>query len=59
MRTGRPWCAKCDGRGIIRETAGRYVRCDCGRLPDSKGAALLAKQEKLDKRLEEIRLKGL
>jgi hypothetical protein len=34
---------------------GRYVRCPCGKLPDSWGAAKLAEQAALDARLEEIK----
>jgi hypothetical protein len=34
---------------------GRYVRCPCGKLADSWGAAKLAEQAALDARLEEIK----
>jgi hypothetical protein len=52
-------CLKCFGDGVFRnrETR-RFDKCDCGRLPNVKGISKLAKQEKLDKRLQELREKG-
>lgn len=61
----------CGGTGVVRQKAvgpdgtplgrgqdGRWVRCDCGRMPDSRGAAKLAQQKRLDERLAEIEKRG-
>jgi hypothetical protein len=50
-------CGICYGRGVMRKGS-RYVKCLCGRLTDSRGAALLAKQKKLDDRFRELKDKG-
>jgi hypothetical protein len=55
------WCKVCYGRGVMRVRVGgttrlgAYVRCVCGRLPDSRGQKLMADQEALQKRLEEVK----
>jgi hypothetical protein len=52
-------CFNCYGQGIIRnKTTGRWDVCACGRRLDSVAAGKLAKQAKLDERLEEIKAKG-
>jgi hypothetical protein len=49
----------CYNRGIVRDkTTKRYFRCHCGRMLDSKAAGIMAKQEKLDKRLEDVKKEG-
>jgi hypothetical protein len=52
-------CSMCYNRGIVRDqTTKRYFRCHCGRMLDSKAAGIMAKQEKLDKRLEDVKKEG-
>ena len=50
-------CGICFGRGVMKQGT-RWVKCICGRFTDSRGEALLAKQEKLDKRYQELKDKG-
>jgi len=50
-------CGICFGRGVKKEKS-RWVHCPCGRLVDSRGAALLAKQKKLDAQYQELKRKG-
>jgi hypothetical protein len=55
----RPYCS-CGGTGVKRDLASqRFIHCDCGRKPSSAGAKKLAAQEKLDKRLEELRREAM
>jgi hypothetical protein len=52
-------CNICYNRGIVRDkTTQRYFKCVCGRMLDSVSAGKMAKQEKLDKRLESVKMKG-
>lgn len=50
-------CGICYGRGVKKQGI-RWVKCPCGRLMDSRGASLLAKQKKLDDRYQELKDKG-
>jgi len=50
----RPFCTRCRGSGVAK-VGHIYVVCHCGRLPDSKGSALLNKQAQLKVRLEEVK----
>jgi len=61
MPDKRPkWCNKCYGHGIYRSPprTGKYVKCECGRLMDSWGTSRWTKQEKEEKRFQEIMHKG-
>ena len=55
-------CNRCFGRGVMRlrarnlhPWAERYAPCQCGREPDSHGAAVLAEQRRLRERYEALR----
>ncbi len=50
----RAYCGRCFNKGIVR-IGSQYVNCHCGRTVNATGAALLAKQERLRKRWEEIK----
>lgn len=39
----------------VRRANMPYVRCHCGRMPNSHGQALLAKQERLENRLRDLK----
>jgi hypothetical protein len=51
------FCPLCRGTGV-RKLDSQYVKCQCGRLPNSVGAARLAKQERLIERFNTIKEKG-
>jgi ribosomal protein S27E len=52
-------CAMCYNRGIVRDkVTGRYFKCVCGRMLDSVSAGKMAKQDKLDRRLDSIKKEG-
>ena len=59
-------CLGCKGTGVIRETRSKdnrampspYIRCPCGRLPDSTGDRLLGEQDVQKARLEKLKEGG-
>jgi hypothetical protein len=54
-----PACGRCFGHGAFKSPhTKRYHLCICGRRPNASIAYKLAKQEKLDARLREIKTKG-
>lgn len=59
VATRKSWCGQCGGRGYWRDDESKRVYpCGCGRTPNDAGRRALAKQDKLDKRLEELQTKG-
>jgi hypothetical protein len=59
-------CLGCKGLGVVRAASSKdkrampapFIRCPCGRLPDSTGQRLLAEQDAKRARLEELKRKG-
>ena len=52
-------CKSCFGQGIIRNhQTQRYEKCACGKPPNLNATAKLVKQERLEKRLQELKEKG-
>lgn len=59
-------CLGCQGSGVVREkkskdnpkAASPYIRCPCGRLPNSTGQALLAQQDVQRARLDKLKEGG-
>ncbi len=59
-------CLGCQGSGVVREkkskdnpkAASPYIRCPCGRLPNSTGQALLAQQDVQRARFDKLKEGG-